>query len=407
MVFKCQEDSFLREFTTRVKSVQPDEKGVFVVCEDTIIFPEGGGQPCDHGKINNFPVTNVIRKAGDALHFIPLENSSDFTLKEGDEVHQEVNWARRQDHMQQHSGQHLITALFDREFKIPTKSWWLGERTSYVDLDAKDVTQEQISHVERICNELIAAATPVRVDVYQPDDPILQSDELRAPRDLPDDVVGPIRVVTIEGVESNRCCGTHVKHLGQLQAVKLLNLEKTKGKLMLHFLVGNRVLAKLGEAFERECQLNTILNGAPDRHLELATKLQASQKSSTKLLKSLAKELALYEAMLMKQNPEKRYYFVHRHDGIDQEFQNNFLRQVAESCKETVLFITLGDDSNKGSFLLQGPPEVLKDLYDEICKKLDAKGNGKGNRFQGKVNNLKGTKDCDKLIINYFSAKSQ
>lgn len=177
----------------------------------------------------------------------------------GDEVRQIVNWDRRQDHMQQHSGQHLITAVFEREFKIGTKSWWLGDKTSYVDLEAKDVTQEQIERVEQVCNDLIRNATPVRVDMYKADDPILQSDELRAPRDLPDDVVGPIRVVTIEGIESNRCCGTHVKHLGQLQAVKLLNVEKTKGKLMLHFLVGSRVLTKLGECFERECQLNTIL----------------------------------------------------------------------------------------------------------------------------------------------------
>uniref|UniRef100_A0A336MK15 CSON002706 protein n=1 Tax=Culicoides sonorensis TaxID=179676 RepID=A0A336MK15_CULSO len=405
MVFKCQEDSFLKEFTTRVKSIEPlpDQKGAFVIFDDTILFPEGGGQPCDHGTVNGLPVTNVIRKAGDALHFI--STSDDLPLKPGDEVTQTVNWERRHDHMQQHSGQHLITAIFDREFKIGTKSWWLGEKTSYVDLDAKDVTQDQIMHVERICNELIANATPVKVDVYAADDPVLQSEELRAPRDLPEDVVGPIRVVTIEGVESNRCCGTHVKHLGQLQVVKLLNLEKTKGKLMLNFLVGNRVLTKLGECFERECQLNTILNGAPDRHLELATKLQANQKSSLKLLKTLAKELAQFEVQKFTQSDEKRFYFVHRHDGIDPEFQNNFLRHISDN-KETLFFITIGDDSNKGSFLLQGPPEIINELKDQICTKLDAKGNGKGNRFQGKVNNLKGVKDCDKLIIKYFDSLS-
>lgn len=254
-------NNFFFQFTTRVKQIEPepDQKGFFIIFDDTILFPEGGGQPCDHGTINDMPVTNVVRKAGDALHFIPIEKPSDLPLTVGDEVHQVLNWERRHDNMQQHSGQHLITAIFDREFKVGTKSWWLGEKTSYVDLDAKDVTKEQISHFERICNELIAEATPVRVNVYKADDPILQSDELRAPRDLPEDVVGPIRVVTIEGIESNRCCGTHVKHLGQLQAVKLLNVEKTKGKLMLHFLVGNRVLKRLGECFERECQLNTIL----------------------------------------------------------------------------------------------------------------------------------------------------
>lgn len=142
--------------------------------------------------------------------------------------------------------------------------------------------------------------------------------------------------------------------------------------------------------------------GAPDQHCELASKLQGNQKSSLKLLKTLAKDLALFEAQKFNENPEKRFYFVHRHDGIDPEFQNNFLRQISD-VKDTVFFITLGDDTNKGSFLLQGPPELLEDLTDKICAKLDAKGNGKGNRFQGRANNLKGVKDCDKLIIQYFS----
>lgn len=149
-----------------------------------------------------------------------------------------------------------------------------------------------------------------------------------------------------------------------------------------------------------------LYSGGPDRHLDLASKLQANQKSSFKLLKSLAKDLALFEAQKFTQNPEKRYYFVHRHDGIDPDFQNNFLRQISDA-KDTLLFITLGDDTNKGSFLLQGPPEVLKDITDQICTKLDAKGNGKGNRFQGRVNNLKGVKDCDKFIIQYFTSKTQ
>lgn len=123
-------------------------------------------------------------------------------------------------------------------------------------------------------------------------------------------------------------------------------------------------------------------------------------------MKTLAKDLALFEAQKFIQNLEKRYYLVHRHDGIDPEFQNNFLRHISD-VKDTLIFITLGDDTNKGSFLLQGPPEVLKDLTDQVCAKLDAKGNGKGNRFQGRVNNLKGVKDCDKLIVQYFASKKQ
>jgi misacylated tRNA(Ala) deacylase len=82
---------------------------------------------------------------------------------------------------------------------------------------------------------------------------------MRATRGLPDDMVGPIRVVTIDGIDSNMCCGTHVSNLSQLQAIKFLNVEKTKNKLILHFLVGNRVLKKLTESYNRELQLNLLL----------------------------------------------------------------------------------------------------------------------------------------------------
>lgn len=229
-----------------------------MIFEDTILFPEGGGQPCDYGKVNNMFVTNVTRKGSDAIHFLNMD-STDMQLKPGDEVHQMLDWTRRHDHMQQHSGQHLITAIFDREYKVGTKSWWLGTDTSYIEIEENDVSEEQMQNVEKICNELIGAAKSVKVDLYSADNPVLNTDAVRTNKDLPEDVVGDVRVVTIEDVESNRCCGTHVTNLAQLQVVKLLYVEKIKGKVLVHFLVGNRVLKKLSECFNREQQLTAAL----------------------------------------------------------------------------------------------------------------------------------------------------
>lgn len=83
--------------------------------------------------------------------------------------------------------------------------------------------------------------------------------DIRAPRGLPEDHVGPVRVICIEGIESNMCCGTHVTNISELQCVKLLHVEKNKNKLLLHFLVGNRVLRKLKDCYNREMKLNLIL----------------------------------------------------------------------------------------------------------------------------------------------------
>lgn len=196
----------------------------------------------------------MVRKGDTAVHFV----ESTEPLAPGADVHQEVDWERRKDHMQQHSGQHLVTALFEREYNLETKAWWLGSDTTYIELGAKDVTQEQLDNVEKLANDLIASAKNVSVSVFESVDKL--SDEVtRATRGLPKDHVGSIRVVTIEDVEGNMCCGTHVSNLSQLQVIKMLNVEKTKNKLLVHFLVGDRVIKKLDTSYKRELEMNTIL----------------------------------------------------------------------------------------------------------------------------------------------------
>jgi misacylated tRNA(Ala) deacylase len=200
-------------------------------------------------------VQNVVRKGPEAIHSIA---ELDAPLKVGDEVLQVVNWERRHDHMQQHSGQHLISALFEKEYNYNTKAWWLGAESSYIEIDGKTITDEEMRAVEVLCNSYISQAKPVNVRIYET--PECAGDEVtRASKGLPLDLSGPIRVINIEDVDSNMCCGTHVTNLAQLQMIKLMNIEKTKNKTLLHFLVGNRVLKKLESTFQRELQFNLLL----------------------------------------------------------------------------------------------------------------------------------------------------
>lgn len=259
MVFKCQEDSFLKEFTSKVIDIKEASPGQFdVTCEDTILFPEGGGQPFDTGSINGQRVINVIRKGSEAIHRI---ESAELSFAVGDQCLQKVDWSRRLDHMQQHSGQHLLSALFEQVYGYDTKSWWLGTDTSYIELDSKiTITQEEIQAIEDKCNGFIAQAVPVSVNVFESLSAITSEDVQRATRGLPADHVGQIRVINIEGVDSNLCCGTHVTNLAQLHAIKLLNIERpNKNKLILHFLVGSRILNRLQTMFDREQKLNGLL----------------------------------------------------------------------------------------------------------------------------------------------------
>jgi len=167
--------------------------------------------------------------------------------------------------MQQHSGQHLITAIADALFGFKTTSWWLGESISHIELDTPSMTQDQMLKIEATVNEKIREAVSVEVKVYEEGDQILR--EVRT-RGLPEDHHGAVRVVTMMGIDSNMCCGTHVSNLSHLQAIKLVQFEKAKkNKTNLFFLSGNRVLDHLSRCLARERQLTTILKNGPEDHV--------------------------------------------------------------------------------------------------------------------------------------------
>lgn len=160
--------------------------------------------------------------------------------------------------MQQHSGQHLISALFEQKYNYFTKSWWLGSDCSFVELDAPNLTQEEIDCIEKEANRIIIDALPVTVKVFDESDPNLSDGVSRSHKDVPSDV-SKVRVISIGNIDSNKCCGTHVSNTSQLQMISLLNVEKKKQKVMLNFLVGERVLIRMKESFEREMNLNNLL----------------------------------------------------------------------------------------------------------------------------------------------------
>lgn len=112
--------------------------------------------------------------------------------------------------------------------------------------------------IEKMCNDLIRKAISVEVKIYNTPEEA-GNDATRASRGLPEDLAGPIRVIQIGDIDKNLCCGTHVSNLSQLQVIKFLFVEKVKDKILLHFLVGNRVIAKLNNCFQRELQFNTLL----------------------------------------------------------------------------------------------------------------------------------------------------
>lgn len=407
MVFKCQEDSFLKEYTAKVVSCQraklywskgeatgKELHGFNVILNDTILFPEGGGQRCDYGTIDGKPVRRVLRKGSKAVHFV--ESTESFEV--GTEVKLKLDWERRVDHMQQHSGQHLITALFYSAFNYDTTSWWMGTETSYIELNTTNlIVRESLDFVERTARALIIEGRKISVEMVRPEK---VAEDAHAPRGLPKDHVDLARVVRIEGIKSNMCCGTHVSNISQLQTIKLLYAEKTKNNVKIHFVVGERVLKKLTVCYQREMQLNMILKSGPTQHLELIEKLQSSLKNARNGFQKLLKEIAIAEAQKLLNMPEPRpkYYSLHRKDGIEMDFINTFLRNAPE---DVFYFLTVCDDAGMGIMVLRGVALLVRKFGPLFTEILEGKGIGKENNFQAKITNGGRIDECEVLLKEF------
>uniref|UniRef100_A0A8K9Y8G6 Alanyl-tRNA synthetase domain containing 1 n=1 Tax=Oncorhynchus mykiss TaxID=8022 RepID=A0A8K9Y8G6_ONCMY len=348
MLVACSPGEIKQEINGKKETV----KGFNVKLQDTILFPEGGGQPDDHGLIGDVPVLRVTRQGAEAVHFVSS------ALEVGQEVQLKVDWERRFDHMQQHSGQHLITAIAESMFGYKTTSWELGRQRSTIELDTPSMKPAQMEALEAAVNEKIRAHVPVAVQVLSLDDPALE--QVRS-RGLPDDAAGPIRIIDIEGIDVNMCCGTHVSNLSHLQVIKLLGTEKgKKNKTNLLFLVGNRVLKYAEKSYSTERSLVSLLKTGPDDHVDTVDKIQKTVKG------------------LQKSNL-------------------GLLRDVAVLI-ETLVFLTVGEEKGPGLFLLAGPSGKVSELGPRVLEMLQGKGAGKNGRFQGKVNSMARRGEVETLI---------
>ncbi|KAK2727199.1 hypothetical protein QYM36_007881, partial [Artemia franciscana] len=280
-IYRKQERKLLSEVVSCEKSLGPENlKGselYRITLKDTILFPEGGGQPEDHGFLDDISVVHVRRENGIVAHYTLSP------LAVGKEVKIKLDWERRFDHMQQHSAQHLITAIAEQDFNMVTTSWWLGETYSFIelDIDFNRFDEKFLKLLEERVNELILQGAKVEVTVYEEGDK--KPEEART-RGLPDNHSGPIRVITIDGVDTNMCCGTHVNNLLHLQMIKILEVEKgKKGKTNLYFIAGRRVSQSLSRCLGREKHLSSLLKNGPEEHVMLVDKLIKSTKQSEKV----------------------------------------------------------------------------------------------------------------------------
>ena len=223
-------DSFTREFDARVLRCEPAGAAHHVVLDRTLFYPTSGGQPFDTGALSDARVVEVVDAEDDAIVHV-----TDRAVAPG-AVHGAIDWPRRFDHMQQHTGQHLLSAAFIELFGFPTVSFHLGRETSTIDLATKQLTAEQAAGAERRTNEIIGEDRAVHIRFHTAAE--LESLGVRKKVERE----GPLRVIDIEGFDRQPCGGTHVARTGQVGMIQLRRFEKQRQNWRVEFVCGSRAL---------------------------------------------------------------------------------------------------------------------------------------------------------------------
>ncbi|MCS6843371.1 MAG: DHHA1 domain-containing protein [Caldilineales bacterium] len=261
----------LRSFTAQVTARCELRGQPAVALDRTAFYPAGGGQPHDTGWLNGVPVVDVQEVDGTVWHLLEQP------LPPGELVHGELDWRRRWDHMQNHSGQHVLTQAFIRTAEAETVAWHLSDNTVTVDLDRSDLTPEEIALAEALANEIVQEDRPIAARVVGEEE--LPWLGLRRRPDVP----GPLRIVEIADFDRVACGGTHVASTGQIGLIKVLRAERQGRETRIYFVCGGRALADYGRKHRLvrslAAQLSTGEDDVPQAIARLQGDLQAAQKA--------------------------------------------------------------------------------------------------------------------------------
>ena len=245
------ENAFLQDFTAVMESCGAVTGGFAVVLDRTAFYPEGGGQPADHGTLGDARVLDVHEKDGVVTHLC------DRALPEGAEVSGRIDWARRFDHMQQHSGEHIVSGMLCSSFHCDNVGFHLGADTVTIDYNA-DINWEQVQDIERRANRYIWENHPIVIRYPSPEE--LVTLPYRSKKALE----GPVRITEFPGADMCACCGTHVTTSGQVGLVKFIGWQKFRDGVRLELLCGQRALDYLALNWQQNAAIGRELSVKPD-----------------------------------------------------------------------------------------------------------------------------------------------
>lgn len=368
------------EFEATVTAIEPSARGAVVRLDRTAFYPTSGGQPFDTGTLNQLPVIEVIDEEEDGVAHIIESAAAAGRLAVGGRVTGIIDWRRRLDHMQQHSGQHMLSAAFERLHQVRTESFHLGADVSTIDM-AREVTASEIEAVETEANRVVWEDRAVSIRF------VTGQEAERLPLRKEPVKTGRLRLIEIEGFDLSACGGTHVSRTGVVGVIAVRSWERFRGGTRISFVCGGRALA----AFRSLRDVVDSAAGPLSVHpLELAAaveRLQAERKDLQRVARQMAERLAGLEAESLAKRAsdhEGVSVVVEAIDGYDANaLKTMALAFVRSPARVAVIFSTV----RPSQVVVTRSSELERincaDLVRALCTRFGGKGGGRPELAQG------------------------
>ena len=389
-------DSFLTSFDAVVSDIRlvsrtGGEALWQVALDRSAFYPTSGGQPFDkgiftatsrNGAVLEIPIEEVAEdEQGEVWHYTAKP------LVAGTAIHAAIDWKRRLDHMQQHSGQHLLSAIFSRELGAHTVSFHLGDETSTIDLNTATIAHASLERIERLANEAIAQDRAISIKTVSRAEAecLLASGQLRK---LPERE-GEIRLIEIEGVDLNACGGTHLQTTGQIGGLMLRSTEKVRQGLRVEFVCGLRAMAAARRDFGVLTEAAAALSIPASQLPQSIERLLAEAKHSAKERQRLREEIARYEAAdsLAKAPVQDGLRLVRRQFADhDADYVKLLTSKLASGAATIVLLASTQEEPASVFFARSAEPKFsCGELMKNALADLGLRGGGSSTMAQGQV----------------------
>ena len=361
------EDCHLTRFTATVTGCAETEKGWLVTLDATAFYPEGGGQACDLGTLGEARVLDVREREENIVHLC------DRPLPVGETVEGSIDYVRRFDLMQQHTGEHILSGLINARYGYHNVGFHVGKSGMEIDFDGP-IPSEDLLELELAANRAVWQNLPVRC--WYPEEAELPHVGYRTKKALP----WPVRIVDVPGYDKCACCGVHVANTGEVGMIKILSCAKLRDGVRLELVCGQRAYDYLNRIFDQNRQISQLLSAKmPDTAVaakRMADQLQAEKYRSAGLEKQVFRFVA--------ESYVNHGDVLHFEPDLAPVSVRELADTIAERCGGVAAVYSGTDETGYALCLICKNADV-KELGNAMAKALDGRGGGKPGSWQGSV----------------------